>query len=450
MIVDGKTLKYLPHSGRRYIVGIDGSIFDKCGNALTTKMTERGVCVELSWLEGLGDYVVGALVIVCYHPMYLPDHLWCEIEPLYIDEDPDNNRSENLSYRFRCGLLEYERYPGSYYIPHYTKYAISRDGMMVNADTGREKAWYQVKPDLIRNSKGGYWCTRVVNVEGVNSLLLRHRALCLTFKEFESANTPNLIVNHIDGIPGNDHLDNLEWVTYSENNQHAHDMGLTGKRKFAVLVRDLRSGKIVKHSGTKAAAKAHGYSNTVPIRYRLRHKQTTLFDDYLQFKLDDGTEWPDVNMTDVPQRCCVGGLMAARNVFTGEVIVFTTFDDGSKRTGIDKQTIMIHIRDRQIMPFKGFNFAYYSDGMAWPEHTDWHLKAYRAYPVRTPDPVILTDYSTGEELFLESRNELAVHFGISQSYATQLVLNNWVYKERYFARYYDLRENIKVPSDWKV
>ncbi len=33
-------------------------------------------------------------------------------------------------------------------------------------------------------------------------------------------------INHIDGIKTNNHISNLEWNTYSENNQHAFDLGL--------------------------------------------------------------------------------------------------------------------------------------------------------------------------------------------------------------------------------
>jgi hypothetical protein len=98
---------------------------------------------------------------------------------------------------------------------------------MLSADTGREKLWSRQKPDLIRNSKGGYYYTRVVDTPGISSVLLRHRALCLTFKAFETADTINLIVNHKDGIKNNNHVSNLEIMTIKQNTHHAFETGLT-------------------------------------------------------------------------------------------------------------------------------------------------------------------------------------------------------------------------------
>lgn len=37
------------------------------------------------------------------------------------------------------------------------------------------------------------------------------------------------VINHVDGDKRNNNYQNLEWVTYSRNNQHAYDVGLKGK-----------------------------------------------------------------------------------------------------------------------------------------------------------------------------------------------------------------------------
>lgn len=49
-------------------------------------------------------------------------------------------------------------------------------------------------------------------------------------------------INHIDGNPRNNHVKNLEWATYEENQNHAFDNGLVGTNiRIALINKD--SGK---------------------------------------------------------------------------------------------------------------------------------------------------------------------------------------------------------------
>lgn len=67
------------------------------------------------------------------------------------------------------------------------------------------------------------------NVSGAKSNHRIHRLVAETF--LAKPKIDLISVNHIDGVKINNKLDNLEWVTYSENTKKGYNMGLFEKSR---------------------------------------------------------------------------------------------------------------------------------------------------------------------------------------------------------------------------
>lgn len=99
--------------------------------------------------------------------------------------------------------------------PEFDNYAISSLG----------RIWSFRKSKVMKQFKQncGYFQIQIINNFGKSTRFLTHRLVAITFIS-NTLNKP--YVNHIDGNKNNNTLNNLEWVTNSENILHARQLGL--------------------------------------------------------------------------------------------------------------------------------------------------------------------------------------------------------------------------------
>jgi len=103
---------------------------------------------------------------------------------------------------------------------HITKnYLVDEDGNIYNAKTGHKKSLYINRDgyqvlDIYENNKATRYTV--------------HRIVAIAFIP-NPENKP--CVNHIDGDKTNNKVTNLEWATYSENNKHAFEAGLSTPKR---------------------------------------------------------------------------------------------------------------------------------------------------------------------------------------------------------------------------
>ena len=81
-------------------------------------------------------------------------------------------------------------------------------------------------------TKSGYCQVTLRDGNGNREVLYVHRLVANNFFAIGFGET----VNHIDGNKQNNNIDNLELVTYSENNQHAYNTGLRGHERATYTV----------------------------------------------------------------------------------------------------------------------------------------------------------------------------------------------------------------------
>lgn len=357
-------------SNGKYLINNDGQIKDIKGNDIEFRRDDEGHrVVHCSGWDGEREYRVIDLVAVQFKGLYIPADCYNEIVAFVIDSDKDNVHAVNIGYRFRNGKLEFKEVPGFYYVPGMTSIAVNVIGEAVSTITAERKNIYTTRPNPDRNIKGGYR-TITVFFKGHRSVTAgMHRALCLTFKNYPD-NVDSMTVNHKNGIPGDDWLDNLEWATHGENNKHAYENDLKTQH-MRVLVRDVISGNISEHYSISEAARVAGITSGSMYNRVFKSKFGEVFGDGTQIKLkSDDRDWiipsnPEiaVKLAQPNKKIIVRDCMTLKETYCDSIV------DAERLFGAGRRSISYRFKVDNGSPLFGYQFKTVDDLRPWKDFT---------------------------------------------------------------------------------
>ena len=156
-----------------------------------------------------------------------------------------------------------------------TSYYITEDGKCYNDKTGK-----YLKGQI---GKNGYLSYNITLPGGKKKRIYAHRAVALAYIKNQENKEQ---INHIDGDKLNNHVDNLEWVTASENQQHAIENEL---RKFKhVYCFDKDKNLIAEYKDIKDAARAVHASRGVILQELNKDVKTLCHSCYWSYEKEIG------------------------------------------------------------------------------------------------------------------------------------------------------------------
>ena len=195
----------------------------------------------------------------------------------------------------RNDLLNPEEYKdGFYYIPGYRNYAINKNGDVLNIKDNKL---------LTQNTSKDYTTVNLLITDTwphVSKQMKLHRLVALTFLSTGEFKAGDLQVNHKDFNHRNNTLENLEWLTPSENKEHYITNKYYGQdiNSRPVQIRDYNTGKLYKFSSIIDCSKfTHIHKDSVSDRLKLG--PLYIFPEGYQYRDKDFDEpWPVPNAFD--------------------------------------------------------------------------------------------------------------------------------------------------------
>ncbi|WP_144106712.1 HNH endonuclease [Paraburkholderia sp. BCC1886] len=296
-------------------------------------------------------------------------------------------------------MPELSHLSGFFKIPGYSQYLIDKTGSVISHPLFEEVVGWR--------GANGYYNLSMTSDAGTTALIGRHRLLACVFKH-PGKDVKDLVVNHIDGNKENDSLDNLEWVTYQENAEHAGRLGLT-RKCLPIQVRDVDSGQVDEYASLIECARSLGISKDA-IAWRVKADSCRVYPERKQYRLAAaGSEWP-VSVGDLLTWYGRTRPVDARNVMTGEVRGFDSLTQLAGYLDVALPTVQQWLTAPNQPVVSGMH------QLKWREDkTPWRdvQNPYYEHEIFSGKRVVLvTNQSSGEEQIFLSAIDCAKALGI--------------------------------------
>lgn len=415
----------VPYSNRNYFIDKIGNVVDSVYHHVPKIKGDDGkLKVKLNWVNGFDYYDLAFVVCVSYYRPTLPFHLLLnEIEVCFSDGDYHNCNINNLYYKFKSKQVLVPGTENLYYIPYYTQYALDKEFNLYRLAT-----LHGILKITWDRQSNGYWRNRKTENDFNESTgIMRHRAIGLVFIDYPN-NPLKLQINHINGIKGDDRLDNLEWMTNTQNIIHAGKMGLLKNFIGAIDVKRLHDGEVFHFDSCKSASKELKL-HTDLINEQLGKKTLDFIPTkgYL-FKYPN-EPWPIFN-NDKKKYKGKYAIMA-KNVFTDEVLIFNGLKDAHEKLKLSLGSITTNYTTNSIVPTSEYIFRDLST-QEWPKYTFYHLEVFK-YIIENkkyPQSYFFINEEEKELYLFRSLQEIKLYFGLSNR-ALYRILKQKTHKSKY-------------------